>query len=331
MFARTLQSGARERKCPQTRPTHMGTDRTPDLVRLIVRGWTYFNGQLDNRKEARAMLLDAFASPSWPPSAATLAVTPGGFIRTRLPRDYDGGRGWNSKNRDLQKLIPTAEAAVEAVTRGEVLDLARQRVRFLTLGVDLNVERHKEQRLQHNHRCRPTCPSTCTHAELVAVVDMSSGRVVRWTGKSYPVDSQQHTLVHVTDLRSHLLDIGSERLLVLGCHDLQMFIDRGRKSSHAPTPKETRRQRMRRLVRKFKPTMVLHHPHSTYSPRVWNSAWGATRSLLPTTRVWASGIAFCGNPKSKSCWEPWQTLDATQSATASEPGVLDVIIKGCGC
>ena len=310
----------------------MDADRTPVLVRIIVQGWTYFTGQLDNRKEARTMLLDGFESTSWPAGVATLVVTPGGFIRTRLPCDYDGGRGWNSKKRDLQKLIPHAEAAVEAVIRGEVLDLARQRARFLTLGVDLNVERHKEERLQDDHRCRRTCPPTCTHAELVAVLDTSSGTVVRWTGKSYPVDSrkhsQQHTLIHVTDLRSHLLDIGSERLLVLGCHDLLMFIDRGRKSSYGRTPKETRRHRMRKLARQFKPTIVLHHPHSTYSPRVWNSAWGATRSVLPTTRVWASGIAYCGNPRS---WKPWQTLDATRSATASKAGVFDVIIKGCGC
>ena len=103
----------------------MDADRTPVVVRIIVQGWTYFTGQLDNRKEARTMLLDAFESASWPAGVATLVVTPGGFIRTRLPCDYDGGRGWNSKKRDLQKLIPHVEAAVEAVIRGEVLGLGQ--------------------------------------------------------------------------------------------------------------------------------------------------------------------------------------------------------------
>ena len=273
------------------------------------------------------MLLDAVASGSWPKGVATLAITPGGFIRARLPRDYGGGRGWNSKKHDLRELIPHAEEAVEAVTRGDVLNLAKQRARFLTLGVDLNVGQHKEERLQEHHRCRRTCPPTCTHAELVAVLDTASGTVVRWTGKSYPVDWQQHTLVHVPDLRSHLLDIGSERVLVLGCHDLLLFIDRGRKSLHGPTLKETRRLRMRKLARKFEPMVILHHPHSTYSPQVWNSAWGATRSVLPTAHVWASGIAFCGNP---GIWKSWQTLEATLSATASEAGVANVVIQGCG-
>ena len=318
------------RKQAQPGDTHMEPTRTLAVVRIVVCGWTYRQGQLDNRDEARAMLSDAFASSRWPAGVATFAVTPGGFVRARLPRDYDGGRGWNSKTRDFCKLIPCAEKAVKTVICGDVLHLARQRARFLTFGVDLNVERHKEDRIGDDHRCRPACPQACTHAELVAVLDTASGKVVRWTGKSYPADSQQHTLVHMTDLRSHFLDTGSERLLVLGCHDLHLFSGRGRPSAHEPSPKEVRRQCMGELARKFGPTMILHHPHSTYSPKVWSGAWGATRAVLPSARIWASGIAFCGNPKPKSSWDPWQTLDATRSATASENVVFDVVIKGCG-
>ena len=127
-----------------------------------------------------------------------------------------------------------------------------------------------------------------------------------------------------------MLDTGSERLLVLGCHDLHLFSGRGRPSVNGPTRKEVRRQRMRELAREFRPTVILHHPHSTYSPRVWARAWGATRSALPSARIWASGIPFCGNPKPKQGWKPWQTLDATRSATASEYGTFDVVTNGCG-
>ena len=168
----------------------------------------------------------------------------------------------------------------------------------------------------------------CTHAELVAVLDTASGKIVRWTGKSYPTDDQQHTLIHVKDLSSHFLEIDSERLLVIGCHDLFAFSGRGRPSENGTTRKERRRKRMRKLARKFKPTMILHHPHTTYSPRVWSGAWGGTRSIMPTARIRVSGIAFCGNPKPKSLWKPWQTLEATQDATASETGVTDVVVKG---
>ena len=48
---------------------------------------------MDNRDDARAMLLDAVASEQWPARQAAIAMTPGGFMRTRLPDDYDGSRG----------------------------------------------------------------------------------------------------------------------------------------------------------------------------------------------------------------------------------------------
>ena len=304
-------------------------ETTAAVMRIVVSGRTCWHGQLDNRDVARAMLSDALASSRWPARVASFAVTPGGFVRARLPRDYAGERGWDTRKSDFRSLIPYAEEAVRSVTYGDILDLARDRARFLTLGVDLNVEQHKEERIRDAHSCLPACPRACTHAELVAVFDTASARVIRWTGKSYPTNAQQHTLVHQKDLGSHLLDAGSERVLVLGCHDLHLFSKRGRPSVGGPTGKEIRRRLMRELAREFKPTMILHHPHSTYSPRVWAGAWGATRSTLPSARIWASGLAFCGNPKPEDEWEPWQTLDATRSATASGFAVFDVVTNGC--
>ena len=298
-------------------------------MRIVVCGWTYWQTQLDNSDDARRMLFDALASEEWPAGRAAVAITPGGFIRARLPRNYDGGRGWQSKKRDLRKLIPHAEAAIRSVLCGKLIKKARKRTKLLTLGIDLNLEWHKEERIQPGHVCRPSCPRTCTHAELVAVLDTASGEVIRWTGKSYPVDNQQHTLVHVNDLRSHLLDMGAERILVLGCHDLNLLINRGRKPGRQLSPKQIRRKHMQKLAEKFRPTMILHHPHSTYSPNIWRAAWGAARAALPTARVAVSGIAFCGNPKPGSR-RPWQTLDATISGTSWGHEVTDVVIDGCG-
>ena len=61
-------------------------------------------------------------------------------------------------------------------------------------------------------------------------------------------------------LCSHFIDIGSERVLVLGCHDLLLFSGRGRPSANGPTPKEIRREHMGTLAGKYKPTVILHHP-----------------------------------------------------------------------
>ena len=46
----------------------------------------------------------------------------------------------------------------------------------------------------------------------------------------------------------------------------------------------------------FEPTVILHHPHSTDSPRIWRTAWSGARDFLPESdpprHVWASGIGY---------------------------------------
>ena len=90
------------------------------------------------------------------------------------------------------------------------------------------------------HCCQPSCPGACTHPELVTVFDTHSGEVRHWTGKSYPVDGQQYTLVHVRDPGTHFLELGAARFILLGCHDLLLFAARGRPSMRGPMSKEKR-------------------------------------------------------------------------------------------
>lgn len=116
----------------------------PRIVRVVVDGWTYTQRHSDNFAKARAMLSDAFVSDSWPSSKATFAITPCGFIRTPLPRSYYGRQGWDSRKRDLGKLIPQAQAALDAMMQGERLDAAHR-----TFSYSLNSE-----------HCYPVCPCT---------------------------------------------------------------------------------------------------------------------------------------------------------------------------
>lgn len=60
---------------------------------------------------------------------------------------------------------------VDACLTKKVLDAAKARTDVLTLGIDL---------MGYPWR-----------AELVAVIDCHTGKVVRWTGKSYPVGYQE--------------------------------------------------------------------------------------------------------------------------------------------
>ena len=70
---------------------------------------------------------------------------------------------------------------------------------------------------------------------------------------------------------------------------------------------------MKELAANFEPTMILHHPHLTDSPRIWSTAWSDARRLLPQVHgaehIWASGIAYCngrgkcrGELSDVRCW-----------------------------
>jgi hypothetical protein len=130
------------------------------------------------------------------------------------------------------------------------------------------------------------------HVELVAVFDVAKRSLVRWTGKSYPTPNQERSLVQVVDLDSHLIEIAGERALVLGCHDLNMFNPRGHANQSPGGVRRTRCDQMKARIAPFRPTVVLQHPHSTDTPKIWRSAWLTLARELPSARVWASGIAY---------------------------------------
>ena len=296
----------------------------PTVVRVVVDGWTWCKCQEDNISDARQMLLKALGSRKWP-SQATFAVTPGGFVRIPFQfGDIEGG--WCSE-RYFDRLKDPAAKAVGSLLTDEVKALLKGRVRYLTVGIDLNNTDKKA--------------SPETHAELVAVVDTESGEIIHWTGKSYPTGrpyDQSRTLVQAP-LESHCFRRGTERVLILGCHDLHMFGGRGRPSRYGQKPKEQRREEMLELAKQLRPQIVLHHPHTTHSPYIWGPAWGHLRKLLPTVSVYASGISFCNKPwcehkpLDKQKWNCRQTLKEVRKWTKWGPidEVVDVVVKGFPC
>lgn len=286
----------------------------PSIVRIVVDGWTWCKGQADNVDKASSFLAEAFDSKEWP-GRIKYAVTPGGFIRTGFP-DLGIVGGWKSEG-NFHCLLEAGSRAVTRCLTDKVLKEARKRTRYLTLGVDLNDTDQKA--------------ADETHAELVAVVDTKLGKIIQWTGKSYPTGSpndQSKTLVQAP-LETHLFDLGGDQVLILGCHDLHMFTNRGKPRGQ----RKKRKKDMRTLARKFQPNIVLHHPHTTYSPQIWSGAWGSLQGLLSTVAVYASGIAFCGKPQSTSKWNCRQTLRQVLDSTKSskEGDVYDVVVKGYTC
>lgn len=262
------------------------------------------------------MLMRALRRRSWKGKAA-FAITPGGFVQFPFPEDYAGERGWRSRKGDFRELAAWAGTAVEQFLTREVIEASRSAARYLTLGVDLHNDVWKGQSL----RTRGLA------AELVAIVDTSTGKVVHWTGKSYPTPSQERTLVREADLGSHLFKCRFGNVLVLGCHDLNMFSNRSRSRLKPRTPRSRCWHEMNRLARQFAPTAILQHPHSTDSGRIWSVAWSGARRLLPRgedgrEHVWASAIAYyCGGG-------PREELPRVLRATACCARVSDTVVPG---
>ncbi len=290
----------------------------PKIARIVVYG-SPSKGHKSNYAKARKMLLQAFQSDAWPSRPVKFAVTPGGFIQAPFPRDYDGERGWRSRVEDFAKLIPYAQQAIDDVFQGEVQERASQRAKFLTLGVDLNDDGGKLKQGEEPLK---------THAELVGVVNTLSGKVVHWTGKSHPAGWQQNKLVRVANLESHQFHRDGERVLILGCHDLHLLTNRGQKPE-TPTNKSKRKNRMKSLVRKFKPSIILQHPHSTDSPNIWSGAWGSAKTLLPREsegHIYASGIGYYYN---RDDGVPRGSFkDVLKKTRCCEDHVLDIVVNG---
>ena len=263
---------------------------------------------------ASELIRQAVNSSDWPSSRVLFTVTPGGFIQAPMPNDYDhqGLRSWESRPEDFQRLVPFAKKALCQVVDEDIRTKLRQRSRFLTVGVDL-VRDGQSKVGGGNH----------TRAELVAVVDLDESESVRWTGKSYPVPRQEErVLVQETHLESHLLSVAGHRVLVLGCHDLNVF--NGRARAKAENARRERREKMENLARRFKPTMVLHHPHQTDQPSTWGNVWPQLRRTLAFNGPYASGIAYFPQPTSSQVRGP---LDDVLRKTAGG-GVSDIRVDG---
>lgn len=266
---------------------------------------------------ARKMLREAVDSDAWPSARVLFTVTPGGFIHALMPEYRSGISSWASRACDFRSLVPSAEEAVREVIDEDLRAKLAKRSRFLTVGVDLMPKGQAKV-----VRGRRTRGETNTRAELVGVLDLHEGGAIRWTGKSYPVSGEEErVLVQEPCLESHLLRVAGQRVLVLGCHDLNMF--NGRARALAKYARRERWQKMDALARQFNPTMVLHHPHQTDSPTTWRQGWSGLRRCLGFDGPYASSIAYFPHG-----WKARCSLEAVLAATKSGDDVIDIRAKG---
>jgi hypothetical protein len=270
-------------------------------------GRIVLQGSPDNWPGRESLLFETL-SYRWPSGLhIKFLITSGGFNKeTAFPSLWNGGLGWQSTTNDLNLLIPDAEKALRSqILTPRVRESAKKKIDVITIGVDLG----------------GNPPSK--HAELVAVYEVSSGQT-RWTGKSYPTGDQENSLVHVIDINTHLLNLADERVLVLGCHDLNIFSKR----SQANSTKISRKQRsrcFRELIRIFDPTVILHHPHRTDTSKTWQHAWSQINRELHSIKAYASAIAYYHLNNDQLC-EPRMGLNELLNKTQGGLPCEDFVI-----
>jgi hypothetical protein len=270
------------------------------ITRLVLDGFP---------KPDSAGLILAEALRRWPVGKTSkFLILPGGFAETGWPRDWQGKTGWNTQPQDAQPLFQAAKQEIQRVITPELQKLAAGKVDFITIGIDVCSEQG----------------TAGPHAELIAVYDVKAKQVMGVTGKSYPLAMQQRTLVQVTDLDSHFFKMGKDTVLVLGCNDLNMFSPRAIANFLPGSERWKRSKAMRELTEKRQPTVVLHHPHATDTPKTWHPAWGGIRKTFTRLRDWASGIGYYNYDQP----DPRQPLDTVLRQTRPDNGrVLDIVVN----
>jgi len=239
------------------------TDKDPAIARVIIAGpWP---GDVARARD----ILDTVAE-RWGSNPPTeFLQTPGAFIRFRWPEKYPPVGNVTYPNPEaVEALRSAAERDIDAALPLQIRTRLAEHAKYLTFGADSNNELYQ--------------------IEFVCIINLSTNERV-WTGKSYPNSEQEQQLIRNPNLESHFPIVNGRRVLVLGCHDLQIFNNRwdSRKELLSPWRIETRSE-MNRLSDIHQPCLVLHHPHSTDSCGTWRMGWSGLLEKIGSVKNFAS-------------------------------------------
>ena len=225
------------------------------INRLIFNGWpTTDKSKLKNKIKE---VLDNYQSD--------ILLLPGGSLIYNINKDWEDS-GWNT-HKDF-------DIVFWSILKKKVADFCKSfNGKYLSIGVDLRSEK------------------TNKHAELVCFIDLESNELLRVTGKSYPTGDQEQSLVHITNLQSHCLELDGERILLLGCHDLNIYNARAITNLKEGSERWKRWKEFRRVADEFKPTLILHHPHATDTSKTWKLGWSGLKKAYGNIQ-YASGISY---------------------------------------
>lgn len=288
-------------------------DERPEIGRIVLED-SWYPDTKDHEKAIKTISQDAKTvlknTCSHFPKGQKVKylITCGGFIHFPWP-DIDTDFDFTNPPSDvIEKLIGNAEKACDNIL-GARLKIALSKItRFITLGVD---------------SCRDGLYSNNgPHIELVGVFDLEKNKY-RWTGKSYPTTHQARYLVRM-NLESHFMRLNGDMVMILGCHDLNLFSPR----AHAVAG-EARQKIMKsfyKLTKNYEPLTVLQHPHTTDTYRVWLQAFNKLRNDHPWIKRFASAgryeNPFGDIPRAEKCGGCEVILDKLKIGQS-----IDLILK----
>lgn len=205
-------------------------------------------------------------------------ITPGGFLSFDFPEGLDDDIDIDNINeKQLQLLHKEAEEVISDFF-GRLKDDDFQKLKkiadYFTIGIDGSNE------------------SGSRHIELIAVYNLKKEKVIRWTGKFYPTEYQKRSLIKFNDLDSHFIELNSQKIIILGCHDLNVYSPRGQAMAKQGGYKKQVADKFRSKCEMFKPEIILQHPHTTDSPNIWNQPWRMVEKELSSVKHFASGIKY---------------------------------------
>lgn len=244
-------------------------DPNPKFARVIIAGpWE------GNVIRAKTLMEDIIQK--WPTQdRVAFFVTPGAFLRFPWPEQFPAPEdNLHPFEECLTLLRDAARKCCDQFLDEKLRADLSHHADYLTVGIDSEDKRKKNG----------------YQVEFVALVDLKTNQYF-WTGKSYPDSPQQHRLIRVSDLSSHFIHLPIGNAMVLGCHDLKMFSNRGRTAAgtvQENTWRKTAHQEIDQLIAREKPIIILQHPHTTDRYGSWYAEWNELASRCPPEVMYIS-------------------------------------------
>ncbi|WP_048197973.1 hypothetical protein [Methanocella arvoryzae] len=250
---------------------NLQSDADASIARVFFEG--EWHGDLDEARDLLSSVSGALANRG----RLDFLVLYGGFLVLPWPdtvKRWSVGDPVSPPSKIVDQLLDYGESNFRHLVGGAIGRRLGKVTRHITMGVDL-----------YFFMGSVWDP----HAELTFAADLDTGQVWR-TGKSYPNPRQQHGLIRVADLQSHFIDAGKRKVMLLGCHDMNMFSPRSAHNARG-WRSDTIRE-FKRLTAEKNPDLLIWHPHKSDTPRTWLAGLCGLKRGLPGISYAGAGIYY---------------------------------------